>query len=81
MLLRFYHKKEKFSERAQIEPSLLCIFAADNVERFAELMVPDSLQPHKKMLKVIIVAAPLSIQTLGLFLLIYVILIHIRIGV
>lgn len=27
-------------------------FAADNVERFAELMVPDSLQPHKKMLKV-----------------------------
>lgn len=28
------------------------IFAADNVERFVELMVPDSLQPHKKMLKV-----------------------------
>lgn len=27
-------------------------FAEDNVERFAELMVPDSLQPHKKMLKV-----------------------------
>lgn len=29
-----------------------CNFAADNVERFAEPMVPDSLQPHKKMLKV-----------------------------
>jgi hypothetical protein len=28
------------------------IFAADNVERFADLMLPDSLQPHKKMLKV-----------------------------
>ena len=43
------------------------IFAPDNVERFADLRVPDSLQPHKKMLKVnllktlcIDVAAPLS---------------------
>ena len=50
------------------------IFAPDIVERFAALRVPDSLQPHKKMLKVnlfktlcIDVAAPLSVQTLGLF--------------
>ena len=28
------------------------IFAADNVERFEDRKVPDSLQPHKKMLKV-----------------------------
>ena len=29
-----------------------CTFAADNVERFEDRKVPDSLQPHKKMLKV-----------------------------
>ena len=67
MFFRFYRKMVKFLGITQIEPSLLCTFAADNVERFADLEVPDSLQPHKKMLKVIIVAAPLSIQTLGLF--------------
>ena len=36
----------------QKEPSLLRTFAADNVERFEDHKVPDSLQPHKKMLKV-----------------------------
>lgn len=30
----------------------ICTFAADNVERFEDRKVPDSLQPHKKMLKV-----------------------------
>ena len=52
---------------------IFCNFAADNVERFAELMVPDSLQPHKKMLKVNLLTR--------FYFLIYVILIHIRIGV
>ena len=31
---------------------IICTFAADNVERFENRKVPDSLQPHKKMLKV-----------------------------
>ena len=35
-----------------LNSQLIITFAADNVERFADLRVPDSLQPHKKMLKV-----------------------------